>query len=382
MAATKTKVKPASAKAPAKTRTAAKPKASTAAAEKPKAPSVVLTVGSFAKFTGYRSALEADEVIFAEGEVLYIVEVDETDDGVLYSAVKAEDTAEYMENGDANVVGGQVAGSEVTELKGGALEKARDTYMPVNAIGDLAEMLAENDNVIEVAESLNQSIQQSYFYLGGALAMVLQRGAYLKENGGEFEGEEAFGEFCQETFSFKASKGRQLARMYQTFSQIEGFDPARLDQIGWSKAAIAERFVTEDTVDEILQLAEDTSQRELAVKLKEKFVKEDGSTSSGKAASRATIKKISMSFSFEEDSADTVKLAIEACMKQSGIENEALALERICTEWAGSFIEAPTAQKRIQTKANKAAKAREAAAKPAAAPKAAAKPRAKPAAKA
>jgi hypothetical protein len=378
MAATKTKPKPATAKAPAKAR-ATKPKAAPAAATKAAAPATVLEVGSFAKFTGYRSALEKSEVVFAEGDTLYIVEVDDTDDGVLYSAVKAVDAGEYIEDGDENVTGGQVAASEIVELKGGALEKARDAFMPVTAIGQLAAMLEENDDVISVAEELNQGIQEKYFYLGGALAMVLQKGAYLKENGGDYEGEDAFGEFCQETFSFKASKGRQLARMYQTFSQIEGFDPSTLEQIGWSKAAIAERFVTEDNVDEILQLAGTVSQRELANELKTKFVAENGATASGKAAGRATIKKVSMSFSLEEDSAETVQLALDACMKQNGFENPALALERMATEWAQDRIEAPTTQKRIQTKANKAQKARDAAAKEKAAPKAAA-PKKKPAA--
>lgn len=383
MATAKTKVKPnaKTAKAPAKTtaKTAAKKantkKAPAAAANKPKTPSKVLAVGTFAKFGGYRSNMDEDEVVFAEGDVIYIVEVDDDDkDGILYSAIAAGDLAMYQEEGEEAVNGGQVAPSEVSEIKGGALEKARATYVPVEALGRLAEMLEENDNPIEVAIELNQSIQETYFWLGGALAKVLQGQLHLKENGGDHEGDEAFNDFCQAEFGFKASKGQQLARVYVTFSNLDGFDPTSLDAVGWSKAAIAERFVTEENMTEVLELAETTSQRELAHTLKVQYSSEDGATPSGKAASRgdAIIKK-TLSYRLDEDSAEGVQLAITQCMKQNGIENEAIALERICVEWAQENVQAGTAQKRITAKATKAAKAREKAAKPAAAAKTAPK---------
>jgi hypothetical protein len=372
MAATKTKAKPAKAApakgkaATAKSKTTAK-KANTAAAVKPKPPTNILEVGSFAKFGGYRSNMDEDEVVFAEGDVLYIVEVDDDDkDGILYSAINATELQMYNEEGEDAVSGGQVAPSEVSEIKGGALDKARAQYVPVEAMGRLAEMLEENDNPIEVAIELNQSIQETYFWLGGALAKVLQGQLHLKENGGDCEGDEAFNDFCQAEFGFKASKGQQLARVYVTFSNIPNFDPATLDAVGWSKAAIAERFVTEDNVDEVLELATETSQRELAHTLKVQYADENGATASGKAASRGEqIVKKSLSFRLDEDSAESVQLALQQCMKQNGIENEALALERICVEWAQENVQAASAKSRINAKANKAAKLREKATKPA-----------------
>lgn len=361
MAQTKTKPKAKAAEPKAKAK-----KAKAAAAAAVEKSTTAIEEGTFLKFKGYRAQVDADDAVFEEGDILYVIEVEEDEEtGTLITAIVADDISEYEENGDANVKGGEVTPSEVTVLTGNALEKARDQYTPVALIGKLADMFAANDDAIEVAIELNQEIQETYFWLGGALARILQTGAYLKENGGDYDGEEAFNDFCQGEFGFKASKGRQLARVYQTFSTIEGFEPSKLDAVGWSKAAIAERFVTAENVDEVLDIAETTNQRELAYTLKEKFVSENGTTASGKAASRgAQIVRKTITFRLDEDSAETVQLVLQQCMKKNGIENEALALERICVEWADAHVEGDHAKKRINSKAAKAAKARAAAEKP------------------
>ena len=83
--ATTTKAKP---KAPAKAKAAPKGRAkatkSTKAAAKPKAPTKVLETGTFVTFNGYNSEVEADEAAFEQGQTLYIVGSEETEDGVLY----------------------------------------------------------------------------------------------------------------------------------------------------------------------------------------------------------------------------------------------------------------------------------------------------------
>jgi hypothetical protein len=177
------KAPPARGKAKPAAAAAKKPaaKASEVAAAKPSKPTVVFETGTLVKFNGYRSNMDKDEVVFAEGDILYIVEVeDESESGVLYSAINAKDIAAYNEDPDA-VNGGQVAPAEVSELKGSALDKAQDTFMPIVVMDHLAELLAESDgDAIEVAISLNRAIQANYFWMGGALAQVLQSGAYLK----------------------------------------------------------------------------------------------------------------------------------------------------------------------------------------------------------
>lgn len=365
--ATKAKAKPAAKKsAPAKKAPAKKATKAKAAP----APKVVdlPEAGAMLHFTGYRSEMDADDIVFAEGDTLYMIEVDdENEDGVLLTCIKADDVAEYLENGDENIEGGQVAPSEVKELKGTALDKARDAYMPIAMVGRMEEILdeAEGDAILAAVE-LNNGIQESYFYMGGALAQVLQQGTYLKENGGDYEGDEAWNDFCQAEFGFKSSKGRQLARIYVTFSALPDFDPASLSGIGWSIASKAEKYVTAENVDEVLETASEdgVTQRNIDATLKEKF-SQSNTTASGRQASRGGDKLVtkSLNFRLDEDSAESVELALQQCMKQNGLENEALALERICVEWAQEHVETKTAKQRIASKARKGQAAREKVAK-------------------
>jgi hypothetical protein len=358
--ATRSKTKPAAAKkAPAKKKTA--PKATAKAATKPKVPDNVLAEGTFAKFNGYRADVSKDEAAFEEGQVIYIIGTDESDEGLLYNAIPADQVSTFQEDGEDAVEGGQVAPSELTELKGGALDKAREAFMPIPLVGRMEEILAEADgDPIEAAVLLNNDIQEAYFYMGGALARALQEGKYLTENGGDYSGDEAWSDFCQAEFGFKGSKGRQLARIYSTFSALPDFDPEKLVGIGWSIANKAEKYVTAENVDEVLETAAGETQRTVDAVLQEKF-SVAGVAASGRATSRGeklVTKKFN--FSLDEAAGETVELVLQQCMKQNGIDNMNFALERICTEWAQDHIEATSVAKRIQGKANKAAKARQA----------------------
>jgi hypothetical protein len=354
-----TKAAPAKA-APAKAKAAPAKKAAEAAA-KPAKPVAVLAVGAFVKFLGYRANVTKDEAIFKADEILYLIEVGTADDkSVVYSAIKAADLGEYQDSGLDNITGGEVTPQEVAELKGTALEKATEQFTPVAIIGKLEDLLAEAEgDAIQVAVELNREIQAAYFWMGGALAKILQEGTYLKANGGQFDGEDAFNEFTNAEFAFSGSKGRALARIYTTFSKIEGFDPDRLASVDWSKVSIAEKYVTPENVDTVLEIAESSTQRELAVTLKEKFAS-GNTTPSGKTASRSSIQKVTLAFKFEEDAAETVKLVIKQAMTQIGTESESLALERIMLEWAEDHVDGDTAKKRIQSKAAKVQKVRDA----------------------
>lgn len=369
--ATKAKAKPA-AKKPAAKKTTKKPAAKATKQKAPaKKPEVkLMEVGDFAIFTGYKTELDAEDAVFSEGDQIYIADVieDEESGTISYIAVVAGDVGELLENGDENVTGGEVAASEIRALKGNALDKVREQYMPVRVMGDLVSLLEEADgDAIEVAQELNADIAKAYFYMGGALAMVLQNGSHLKENGGSYEGDDAFNEFCQNEFNFKASKGRALARIYTTFSALPGFDPDELMGLkGWSIASKIEKYVTPDNYKDVLDAAsgDNVTQRNVDALMKEQFVEESGRTSSGRQASRGgerlSIKV--MTFKLVEESAAAVELALNAAKKQYGLESDEEAIERIFVEWAQEFVETVTNKKSIAAKARKGAKAREAAA--------------------
>ena len=362
---------------PKAARTKAAPKAKPAAKEKAPKPIVALEVGAFATFTGYKAEVSKDEQVFKDGDLVYIIEVIEDEEqGLMYAAIPPEQIPAFQDDGEDAVQGGAVAPQELAALKSTALDKAREKFVPVTLLGKLEDMFAEHDgSAIEVARELNDTIQAQYFWLGGALARVLQDGSYLDENGGDYTGETAFEDFCRAEFDFGASKGRQLARLYATFSKLPEFDVDQLASYSWSLIAKAERFVTADNVDEVLEVVGNSTQRNVDDNLKSKFSSESNVTASGKAATRSgpNIVKKALSFRMEESSAETVELALKQCMSESGIESPELALERICLEWAQDHVSGDAAKKRIEAKQRKAEAARNKAAKPADAGKPAAK---------
>jgi hypothetical protein len=204
-------------------------------------------------------------------------------------------------------------------------------------------------------------MEQNSFYLGGALAMARREGAYLVENGGSYEGENAWNDFCEAEFNFSGAKGGDLARMYTTFAEIEGFDPAKLADIGWSKLREIQRYVTDDNYEELLDEARETPRRELKIKLVEKFASDSNTTPTGKAATRgsgsASVKMLSLTFKLPEDSHAAVQLALKEAVMKYGVSTDAEALERIIVAWAEDNVDSATKQKTIASKVAKAHKA-------------------------
>lgn len=357
----------AAAKAPAKTK--AKKVAAKPAEKKAKATSeiVALEASTFVKFTGYVNETPEDEQLFQKGDVLYIVGVHEaTDDQpIMYDCISGKDVVAYKENPeDENIEGQQLAVQEVQAISGRALNDANENFMPIPSIGDLDSIIEEaGGDLITASQNVFGQIEQSFFYLGGILAKIKREGSYLSENGGEYEGEDAWNEFCTDNFQFSGAKGGDLARLYTTFAAIPDFDPSLMNDIGWSKVREIQRFVTEDNYQELLEDARSLTRTELKTQLTTKYVDDSGRTPSGAVASRPggsnAIKTMSLTFKLVEDAATAVNLALDEAIKVYGVNSHAEALERIIVAWAEEHVSSATKQKKINAKINKAAKTAE-----------------------
>jgi hypothetical protein len=367
----------AAAKAPAKTTSKAASedapkarakKATAAPAEKKqkaKTEIVALEANSFVKFGGYVNETPEEEQLFQKGDVLYIVGVQEASDDqpMMYDCIKASDVTAFQANPeDENIEGQQLAVQEVQALSGRALQDANDSYLPIPSIGDLDSIIEEaGGDLVLASQNVFGQIEQSFFYLGGILAKIKREGSYLTENGGEYEGEEAWNEFCTDNFQFSGAKGGDLARLYTTFAAIPGFEPSMMNDIGWSKVREIQRFVTEDNYQELLEDARTLTRSELKTQLTTKYVDETGRTPSGAVASRPggsnAVKTMTLNFKLMEDAATAVQLALDEAVKVYGVNNHAEALERIIVAWAEEHVSSATKQKKISSKIEKAAKA-------------------------
>ena len=343
-------------------------KASEAPAEKKTKPAteiVSLEPSTFVKFSGYVNETAEEDQTFQKGDVLFIVGVVEATDEspLLYECIRAGDVDAYQQNPeDENIEGQQLAVQEVQALSGRALQDANESYLPIPSVGDLEQIIEDaGGDLVLASQTVFGQIEQSFFYLGGILAKIKREGAFLVENGGSYEGEDAWNEFCTENFQFSGAKGGDLARLYTTFAAVPGFEPSLMNDIGWSKVREIQRFVTEDNYMELLEDARNLTRSELKATLTTKYVDETGRTPSGAVASRPgggnAIKTLTLHFKLVEDVAAGVQLALDEAVKHYGVENHSQALERIMFEWAEEHVASATKQKRITSKIEKASKA-------------------------
>lgn len=373
--ATKTKPvttpKTASAKAnPKNLGTKAKPadkakKVSTKATESKAKPAEIVMIepGNFAKFMGYVAEIAEGDQDFSKGDVLYVIGVaqSEGENQTMYNVIPASKVADYIADPeDDEIEASQLVVQEVAPLTGRALADARESYLPVPSIGKLDAIIEEAEgDLVEAARGLFSNLEENYFYLGGVLAKVRREGSHLKENGGDFDGETAWDEFCQSEFGFGGAKGGDLARQYTTFAAIPDFDPSKLADIGWSKLREIQRYVTEENVDDLLETAKSLTRRELSVKLVEQFASGDNKTAAGKVATRgggsASVKTLALTIKLPETAHEGVMLALKEAMKTYGVNTEAEAFERIIMAWADEHIQSDTKKKQIAKKVDRAA---------------------------
>jgi hypothetical protein len=343
----------------AKKATAAKEKTSKEVSE-----IVILPANTFVKFTGYVNETPDEDRIFEKGDTLVIVAVHEAteDSPPKYECIRAADYVAFLENpDDENIDGQELAVQEVQALTGRALAEANDNYLPIPSVGELEDIIQQaNGDLLAAAETTFGKIEQSFFYLGGLLARIKREGIYLKENGGQYEGETAWDDFCQAEFGFSGAKGGDLARMYATFAAIPNFDPSKLSDIGWSKVREIQRYVTEDNYENLIEDARNMTREELKTSLVTKYVDESGRTPSGAVAQRTggrnAIKTITLNFKLVEENATAVQLALAEAKKLYGVESDAEALARIIMAWAEEHVASATKQKRITAKIVKAEK--------------------------
>ena len=335
--------------------------AETKAVAKPEV--ALLAPNTFAKFAGYVSEVAENEQDFAKGDTLYVIGVvaAEGENPTMYEVIPASQVPAFIADPeDENIEGSQLVVQEVAALGGKALNDAKEAFLPIPSIGKLDSIIEEADgDLLEAARGLFSDLEENSFYLGGVLAKVRREGSHLKENGGDFEGDAAWDEFCQGEFGFGGAKGGDLARQYTTFAAIPEFDPSSLADIGWSKLREIQRYVTEDNVDELLDTAKNSTKRELSVKLVEKFASEDNKTAAGKSATRgggsASVKMLALTLKLPEESHTAVTMALTEAKKVYGVNTDAEALERIIVAWADEHVQSATKKKQITSKVDKAA---------------------------
>ena len=235
-------------------------------------------------------------------------------------------------------------------------------------------LIAENDNLIEIAQGLESDIAKNEYLIGGILFHVKKDGAY-KDADPSYAEKGGWAKFLSDNMNIEYRKAQYLIDIYVAFNVAGITDAAdRVAAMGWTKASKIAPLMNEDgqNPEELITLANESTVAELQESISVQ------KTSVG--AVKGEIKKRTiMKFSFFEDEGAALADIINGAMEQHGLKKHEEAFAMIVNEWAaqnagGTAVAEEHAP--VQTAPVGSAKAR------IGAPKAAAKPVAKARAKA
>jgi len=344
--------------------------------------------------TGKEVPLDTSDKLFTPEQELAVVGERQDEGRTLVSCVAKEDYFKYLDDAD-NTPGEELMPVELKRTN----KQVEEPYALV-VVGNMEAILSENEDPLEVARSLFNRAEESFFYFGGVLSKLFKEtdddglplyASYTDADGKPY-GKDGFDAFLLDNFGekFGERKARYHMSIYETFSALPNAEEAirELTRVGWWKAQLMANYVTADNAMELIETAATQNEKQFQETLKTQYTNE-GSARSQAAVARATVKKITFGpYKLFEDQADGVSMIMTAAAKQTGLQDPNALFEHIVTEWAGDHLGevAARAKAKVAQSTAKLVKsgaklpadhpAAQAAAAPAAAP--AAKPVAKP----
>ena len=244
----------------------------------------------------------------------------------------------------------KVAAKGKTPAKGKAQAKAEDE----DVYGDLTEeqedpeivaLVDSAEDILELAVEVCEESAATDYKLGGVLFHVRKSGAY-KEIDKRYAEKGGFGLYVLEQLNTEYRKAMYLIDIYYKTSKY-GLDASRISAIGWAKAAKIAAVMTEDTAEELLELAETNTVVDLVENIKTSY-KEEGGTKGTKQ-----LVKI-FKFKLLQDSANAIEEILTAVAAAMSFKSVDQAFEHIVSEWA---LEHPVGGQSGKTVARAAAKA-------------------------
>lgn len=184
-------------------------------------------------------------------------------------------------------------------------------------IGDL-----DKESAIEIVPSLIESVDFSYFKLGGVLSAI-QDNEWWK---GEAD---SFKIFIQDNFGLHYRKAMYLINIYDKL--VEADIPwNKVSGIGWTKLKELADILTTDNVDEWVELAKNMTTLNLQEAVKAAKAGElttDGTTEAD-SSGVSTI-----TFKVHPDQKESINQAVEQAMEEAETEFKGVALEAICMNY-------------------------------------------------
>lgn len=190
---------------------------------------------------------------------------------------------------------------------------------------EIVGLVNDADDILELAKEVSEEASAIEYKLGGVLFHVRKTGAY-KELDERYKEKGGFSLYVLEQLNVEYRKAMYLLDIYYKWNKF-GLDSAKVASIGWAKAAKIAAVMTEDTAEELLELAENNTVADLVENIKTSY-KEVG----GVKGEKKTLKLFK--FKLFEDQAASVEEVLNSVAAAMEFKTLDQAFEHIVMEWA------------------------------------------------
>jgi len=195
------------------------------------------------------------------------------------------------------------------------------TETEADLIGDIASEIENitKEAAFEMVPGLIESVDFSYFKLGGVLSVI--------QDNGWWEGEsDTFKLFIPEKFGLQYRKAMYLINIYDSLVEAE-IPWHKVSGLGWTKLKDLADILTNENVDEWVELANELTFLNLKERIKA-FKAGELSTDGTTDPDSSGVSTIT--FKVHPDQKETIKNAVDKALEDADTEFKGVALEAIC----------------------------------------------------
>lgn len=199
---------------------------------------------------------------------------------------------------------------------------------------DMLAIIDGADDLLELANELCDDAEALNYKLGGVLYHLRLNKAYVAID--KKYAEQGGWQKCieEQLPGVGYRKAMNLIDIYYMFN-LHGIDPAKVQELGWTKCSRIASVMTEDNAEELLTLAEENSVSDLNDNIRESYSK---TATEGSGTEKR--KKILFKFGLWQDQAEAVKEILESTASRLGLKKLDDAFEHIIVEWAAEHAPA------------------------------------------
>lgn len=213
---------------------------------------------------------------------------------------------------------------------------------------EVLELVKGTDDICALAEEMRKDASNQDYMLGGILYHVYTSKAY-KELDERYAGNKGFALYVDECLGIRYRTAMNQISVYTMFSKFN-IDKAEYIRLGPTKCTEIARVASEDNVEDLVELAGDSTVMEIKDSIKESYV-------AGGDGALKKVKRVAFKFMLHEDQGATVRSLFEDAKQALGVESDEDAFESIVTEWAMDHLNVKGAAK-TKAKARASAKSK------------------------